>query len=107
MTDEQDSASGSSDIVHLAQTLPLESHISHSQHFIDQQNLRFQVSRYRKGQAYIHPTGVMLDWCIQKFIDLGKSHDLIQFTLDFGLFHTENGAIQVHILTSGQFWMET
>ena len=58
-------------------------------------------------QPQIHPRRVAFDGRINKFFDFGEGNDLIEFTLDLAAFHTEDRAVEVEILTSRQFGVET
>jgi hypothetical protein len=54
MADHQDSPSGSGDIAHLAQASLLKLRVTDCKHFIDNQNLWFQMRGDAKGEAQIH-----------------------------------------------------
>src|SRR5437773_2429710 len=65
------------------------------------------MGSYCKSQAYVHPSGVVLHRCINESFDFGKSDNLIEFAINLGFFHTEDGAVQVDIFSSSQFRMKT
>src|ERR1019366_8416114 len=56
-----------------------------------------------EGKAHIHAAAVTLHWGIKKLLHLGKGDDLVKLSFDLGLAHTQNGAIQVDVLASGEF----
>src|SRR3982751_3104563 len=64
------------------------------------------MRRDSKREAHIHTTAVMLYRRIEKFVDLSKGYDFIEFLSNFALGHTEYGAVQEDILSSGEFGME-
>src|SRR5437773_5644226 len=84
-------------ILHLAETLLLELHISHCQHLVHNQNLRLQVSSYGKSQAHVHPARVVLHRCVKELFSLRECDDLIELAIDLGLAHSEDGTIEVNI----------
>ena len=49
----------------------------------------------------------MLHRRVEKFFDLGKRDDLIEFLANFPLRHAEDGAIEEDVLPSGKLGMET
>ena len=106
MADEQDRAALLGHITHFAQAFPLEFGIPDCQHFIHHQDLRFQVGSHGKGQAHIHARRITFDRRIDELLDFGKIHDLIELAVDLGPFHSQDGAVQVDILTPGQFGMK-
>ncbi len=73
--------------------------IAHSQHFIDNQNFRFQMSRDSKCETHIHPRRIMLHRRVEKFFHFGKGDDLIKFLPDFPLRHAKDGAVEEDVLS--------
>src|SRR5438034_11115255 len=65
------------------------------------------MSSYCKSQAYMHPGRVVFHRCINELFDFGKSHNLIEFPINLGFFHTEDRAIQVDVFSPSQFRMKT
>jgi hypothetical protein len=51
------------------------------------------MGRHGKRQPEIHARGVVLDWRVDELLDLGKRHDLIEFSGDLGPPHPEDGAV--------------
>ena len=94
------------EIAHLSQAFLLKCGIAHCEHFVHKQDLRFQMSSDSKGQAQIHAAGKVLYRRSNELLHLGKRHNLIKLTIDLLLFHAQDSAIQVDILSSSQFRVE-
>lgn len=103
MTDKQHGAPFSGDIAHFAEAFFLEGGIAHSQDFIHQQDLWFEVGGNGERQAHVHAAGVALDWGVEEFFDFGKGDDLIQFADDFGFVHAQDGAVEEDVFAPGEF----
>src|SRR5262245_42789711 len=101
MRDKDNCAAKLTDILHFIEALPLKRRVPHCQNLINDQNLRLQVSSNRKSKAKIHPTGIMLDRCIEEPVNLSKSYDLVELAGDLSLLHAQDGPIKVNILSSG------
>ncbi len=92
-----------SHVPHLTQTLLLKRHIPYRQHLIHQQDLRLQVSGHGKAQAHAHTTGVVLHRRVNESLHFSKGHDFVKLAVNLSPRHTQDGAVQVDILSSGQF----
>ena len=79
---EQNRAATLGDLAHPTQTFLLEGGVAYGQHFVHDQDLRFQVRGHGEGQAQIHAGGVALHGSIHEFLDVGKGDDLIELPLD-------------------------
>ena len=106
MADEQDRTSFFGNIVHLAQAFALEFSISDCQHLIHYQDIRLQMGCYRESQPQVHSAGIALDGGIDKFLNPGKIYDLIKFPFNGLAVHTQDSAIEIDILPTGQFGVE-
>src|SRR5436853_2810461 len=108
MTNEHDGASFfRHHIVHFTETFSLKLGVTDRQHFVDQKNLRIEVSREGKREPDIHAARIALDRCVEELLDLGKSNDLIELLSNFCAAHTKNGAVQIDVFPAGQFRMKT
>ena len=65
------------------------------------------MCRDRERQAHIHPAAVALHGRVEKLLDLGKRHDLVELPSDLLPGHSEDGAVQIDVLATGQLWVET
>ena len=63
---------------HLAKTLLLELRVAHRQHFIHDQDLRFQVRATAKASRTYMPLGVPLHRRIEELLHFRESHDLVE-----------------------------
>src|SRR5260370_29938307 len=106
MRDEDDCASCAGDIAHLAEAFFLEIYVADGQDFIDEENLRLEVSSDSEGQADVHAGGVVLYGSVNKFFELGEGHDFIELALDFALAHAEDGAGEKRVFVAGQLRMK-
>src|SRR5262245_27599169 len=107
MADENDGSPSTTNVLHFANAFILESRIADSQNFINQQNLWLQMGRHGESQSHIHATGIMLNRRVNELFDFGERDDLIKFTAYFAASHSEIRAVQVDVLPSAKFRMET
>src|SRR6266853_5909287 len=83
MRDEDDCASCAGDIAHLAEAFFLEIYVTDGQDFIDEENLRLEVSSDSESQADVHASGVVLNGGVNKLFEFGKRYDFIELAFDF------------------------
>ncbi len=93
-------------ILHLPQTLLLKLRIPHGQHFVDDEDLGFEVGGYGKAEADLHAGRVEFDGGIDMFFHPAEVDDLVQFAVDLFFGHAEDGAVHVDVLAAGQFGVE-
>src|SRR6266436_2463145 len=106
MRDEDDRASCAGDIAHLAEAFFLEIYVPDGQDFIDEENLRLEVSSDSEGQADVHAGGVVLYGSVNEFFEFGEGYDFIELALDFALAHAEDGAGEKRVFVAGQLGMK-
>ena len=94
------------DVPHLAQAFLLKRRVPHGQDLVHQDDLRLEMGGDGEGQAQIHAGGVVLDRRVQEALDLGEADDLVEFLLDLGFSHPEDGAVQKDVLASRQLRVE-
>ncbi|MCG3161346.1 MAG: hypothetical protein JMDDDDMK_02514 [Acidobacteria bacterium] len=94
------------DVIHLAQAFTLKSGVAYGQHFVNQQDFGIEVRSDGEGQPQIHPAGVMLDRRVNELFDFGESDYLVELVFDLGAPHSQDCAVQVDVLASGQFRMK-
>src|SRR2546425_2006413 len=61
---------------------------------------------YRKSEAHIHPTGVVLNWGIQEPLDFRESHNLVKLAFNLIAAHTENRAVEENVFSASQLRMK-
>ena len=64
------------------------------------------MRRHRERQPDVHPARVPLHGRVDKLLDLGKSHDLVELRVDLALFHPEDRAVHVDVFAPGEFRVE-
>src|SRR5262249_26870798 len=67
---------------HPPHALPLKRHVSDGQHFIDDENLRFQVDSNGEGKADIHAAGVAFDRSVKEGPDFREFDDALKLSGD-------------------------
>src|SRR6202044_804747 len=107
VANEQNGSPALSKASHLSQALLLKCRIAYCEHFVDDQNLGFEVRGNRKCKPDIHPRRVTLHGGVEEILNLGERHDFIEFPYDFGAGHAEDGPIQENILSPCQFLMKS
>ncbi len=81
--------------------------ISDSERFVYQQDLRIEMDRDRKRQAHNHTARIGLDGLIDEVADLGEVLDLADSLIHLFAGETQDGAVEVDILTAGELGIET
>jgi len=107
MTHEQNRSPFPRHAVHHPQTFFLKRHIAHGKHFINQKNLRGEMSRHGERQPHIHSTRIVLHGNIDEPLDLGKFNNLVKQQLDLRPLHPEECSTQINIVSACQFRMKT
>jgi hypothetical protein len=82
-------------------TLILKRDVTYRQYFINQQNLRFQMSCGGEGEAHIHAAGVALNGRVEKFLNPCKIDNLIELLRDLDAFHAQDSPVQENVLSAG------
>ena len=90
---EKDGAAFARNFPHFAKTLLLETRIPNSQHLVDDQDFRVQVGCYSKSQAHMHAAGIVLHRRVDKLLNFCKSHDFVEFSVNFRFFHPQNRTV--------------
>src|SRR6266404_4340187 len=103
---EKDRPSLVADILHLVHALPLKRGVTYCQYLINDQYLRLQMRRDRERQPHIHAARIALDRHLQKLLDLGECHNLIEAAVDFFFAHPEDAAVEVDVFAAGEFGVE-
>jgi hypothetical protein len=106
MSDKDDGAAGAGDIAHFAEAFFLEIDVADGEDFIDEENFRFEMSGNGESEADIHAGGVVLDWSVDEFFELGEGDDFVEFGGDFAARHAENGSGEKSVFASGELGMK-
>src|SRR5262249_32366740 len=75
-------------------------------HFVDDQDLRFEMRRDGKAKSNMHAAAIALHRSIKELLDIRKCNDLIELARDLGTSHPKNGAVEKDVFPAGQFGME-
>src|SRR5204863_9446678 len=82
--------------------LALKCRVSNGTDFVNQQDLRFQVSCDGESKTHIHSAAVAFHRSIQKLFDFGEGDDFVKLPADLGACHAQNGAIQKNVFAAGK-----
>ena len=107
MTDEENGLAALRKAAHFAEAFLLKCHVTHGEHFVDDEDFGFEMRCNRKGKSDVHARGVALDRRVEEFLDLRERNDLIEFADDFSASHAQDRAIQEDILAPGEFRMKS
>src|SRR5207248_9570164 len=107
MTDKEHGPSMLGDILHLAKAFLLKRHVANRKNFIDDQDLRIEMSGNGEGQAYIHPAGIAFYRRVKKLFNFSKRDDAVKVAFDFLPAHAQDAAVHEDVFTTGQFGMKT
>src|ERR1700757_1675642 len=94
------------DLVHFPEAFLLELSIADGEHFVYDEDFRFQMSGDGEGQPDIHAGRITFDRRVEEFLDLSEGNYLVEFAADLGAGHTEDRAVEKDILAAGQFRMK-
>ena len=92
--------------LHFFYTLPLKLRVPHGKHFVDDEDLRFEVGGYGEAQAHFHAGGVELDGRVDILLHPAEVDDLVKFAVDLAAGHAEDGAVHIDVLAARQFGVE-
>src|SRR6185295_3882401 len=93
--------------IHLAEALLLKRDVADRQHFVDDQDFRFEVGRDCEGESNRHTGGIMFDGRVEKLFSFGKGDNLIKLTFDLVAGHSQHGAVEKDVFASGKFGMKS
>src|SRR5262249_34937662 len=94
---------GLADLAHASETFALKRHVADGQDFVDDQDLRFQMSGDGKGEADVHAARVAFHRRIEKGADLGELEDLVELALNLLAPHAEDGAVEKDVFAACEF----
>ncbi len=75
-------------VLHLAYTFLLELSVTYRQHFIHDQNFRFQMCGHGKCQSHIHAAAITFDRRVYVAFHFGKGDNLIKLFVNLVLAHS-------------------
>jgi len=100
--DEHERDTSREQLAHPRDALLLESDVADAQHFVDEEDVRVEVSRNRKPEAGIHARGIPLDRCVDEFLDAGKVDNRVELARNLGARHSHDRALQIDVLAARQ-----
>ena len=106
VTHEHDRASVPPELIDTFGALALETLVADRQHLVDEQHVGLNVGGHGESEAHEHARRVVLDRCVDELFESGEVDDVVEPSLDVLLRESENGAVQKHVLASGEFGME-
>src|SRR5207302_8193431 len=62
---------------------------------------------YRERQPNVHAARIALHRRIEKLINLGEGDDLVKFLSDLAAAHPQDRAVEIDVLSSGQFGVKS
>src|SRR5262249_27315683 len=80
--------------------------VADREHFVDHQNLGLEVRSNRKGQAQSHSTGIAFDRGVDELAYIREVDNVVELAIDLSPGHSEDCAVQIDVLPSGQVEME-
>src|ERR1700686_2746134 len=103
MTDKQNGPSLFGYLAHFSQAFFLERRISNREHLVYNKNLGFEVGSHGESQPHIHTSRIVFDRCVYEPFHLGESDDFIELSFYLYSSHSQYGAIEENIFSSGEF----
>jgi hypothetical protein len=93
-------------VVPWPQALLLEVGIAHRQHLVDQQDVGLQKGGDGETQAHLHAQREEFDLAVDGVGEPGELDDLIESFVGDLAAHAEHGAVEEHVLASGEVGMD-
>ena len=106
MADKQQRAAFLRHVPHFTKAFLLERRITDGEHFINNHDLRLQVSRYCKSQPNMHSAAVVFNWGVEKGLNLCKGDDFVELAADLRMSYAEDSAIEIDVLPSCELGMK-
>ena len=85
----------------------LECLIANCEHFIKYEDISLGLDGYGKRQTNLHAGRVILQLLVHELFKLCEFYDVIVHGVDFIASETKQGTVEIHILTTGEFRVET
>src|SRR6185503_213909 len=103
---QQNRSSGPTHVIHLTEALLLKVRVADRQYFINDQDFRIQMRVHSESKPQIHPARVVFDGGIEESLDFSEGHYFVKSLVDLTMPHSQNRAIQIHILAPAQIGMK-
>ena len=86
--------------------LALERLIADGKHLVKHQNVALGLDGHGEGKTNLHTGGIVFELLVHEVLKLGELHDVIIHRVNLRTSESKQSAVQVHILTAGQFRVE-
>jgi hypothetical protein len=83
-----------------------EEDVADGKGLVDDEDVRLDVDGHREREAHHHARGVGLDRLVDEVADVGEGGDLAHPLRHLGMGEAVDGAVQVHVLRSGEVRVE-
>jgi len=94
-------------LLHLPEAFFLKLDVPHGEHFVGDQDFGVEVRCDGEGEPHVHAAGVALDGGVDEFrLDFGERDDLVEVSVDVGLGHAEDRAVEVDVFPPREFRMK-
>ena len=80
-----------------SKALRLKIHVTDSQYFVNQQNIRIYINRHGKRQTHIHSRRIGAHGIVDKFLQLGKFNDPANSLVNFLSSKPKNRSVNINI----------
>src|SRR5262245_43552798 len=107
MGHEQNGAAAAAEFGKLVQTLVGKCLVTDREHFVDEQNIGIHIDRDRKTKAHVHAGRVRFHRRVDKFVELGKPHDVVEAIGNLATTEAQHQAVDVHVLATGDLRMKS
>ena len=96
-------------LTHLGEVIiafALECLVTHGQHLVEHENVALGLDGHRERQANLHAARVVLELLIHELPKFGELHDVVVHRVHFLGRETEQCAVQIHVLATGELRVE-
>ena len=90
--DQDDGATSTGDVAHLAKALFLKVDVANGQNFVNKEDFGLEVGCNRERQPHVHPGRIVLYGCVDEFLELGEGYDFLKLATNVALGHAEDRA---------------
>ena len=104
---EQDGDAARAHLVNLAHAALAKIDVADGQGLVHQQNFRVHIDSHSEGQPHHHAARISLDRLVDEVANLGEGFDVLVALVDLPGGQAKNGAVEVDVVASGEFRVES
>lgn len=88
-------------------TFLLEGSVTNGEDFVKDEDVALGADSNREGEADLHTGRVVFELLVHKIFELGEFDNIVIHSGDLGITEAEHGAVQIDVLATSEFHIET